>query len=122
MPGECIVTAPLTDIAGLLRAEPALMRAIGDPDARLAVAEVARPIGIAALAGLSDRHPLLVACPTGSDAGRLYDDLCQFLNPDDVMLFPAWETLPFERVSPAVETMGRRLEVLWRLTGDTARP
>jgi transcription-repair coupling factor (superfamily II helicase) len=122
MPGECIVTAPLTDIAGLLRAEPALMRAIGDPDARLAVAEVARPIGIAALAGLSDRHPLLVACPTGSDAGRLYDDLCQFLNPDDVLLFPAWETLPFERVSPAVETMGRRLEVLWRLTGDTARP
>ncbi|MDA2945205.1 MAG: transcription-repair coupling factor [Actinomycetota bacterium] len=116
------MTAPLTDIAGLLRAEPALMRAIGDPDARLAVAEVARPIGIAALAGLSDRHPLLVACPTGSDAGRLYDDLCQFLNPDDVMLFPAWETLPFERVSPAVETMGRRLEVLWRLTGDTARP
>ncbi|MDA3015141.1 MAG: transcription-repair coupling factor [Actinomycetota bacterium] len=116
------MTAPLTDIAGLLRAEPALMRAIGDPDARLAVAEVARPIGIAALAGLSDRHPLLVACPTGSDAGRLYDDLCQFLNPDDVLLFPAWETLPFERVSPAVETMGRRLEVLWRLTGDTARP
>ena len=24
-------------------------------------------------------------------------------------LFPAWETLPFERVSPGVETMGRRL-------------
>ena len=35
--------------------------------------------------------------------------------PSDVELFPAWETLPFERVSPSLETMGRRLRVLWRL-------
>jgi transcription-repair coupling factor (superfamily II helicase) len=33
-------------------------------------------------------------------------------------MFPAWETLPFERVSPSVETMGRRLEVLWRLRSE----
>ena len=33
----------------------------------------------------------------------------------DVDLFPAWETLPFERVSPGVETMGRRLRAMWRL-------
>ena len=33
----------------------------------------------------------------------------------EVELFPAWETLPFERVSPSLETMGRRLRVLWRL-------
>ena len=31
------------------------------------------------------------------------------------MQFPGWETLPFERVSPSVETMGQRLEMLWRL-------
>ncbi|MSX01409.1 MAG: transcription-repair coupling factor, partial [Actinobacteria bacterium] len=30
-------------------------------------------------------------------------------------LFPAWETLPFERVSPSIETMGLRLRTLWRL-------
>ena len=36
-------------------------------------------------------------------------------------MFPGWETLPFERVSPSVETMGQRLEVLWRLhRGDRA--
>ncbi len=34
---------------------------------------------------------------------------------DAVELFPAWETLPFEWVSPSVDTMGRRLRVLWRL-------
>ena len=41
---------------------------------------------------------------------------------DAVCLFPAWETLPFERVSPAVETMGRRMEVVWRLRQDVDRP
>ncbi|HMG28343.1 MAG TPA: transcription-repair coupling factor, partial [Acidimicrobiia bacterium] len=34
---------------------------------------------------------------------------------DAVELFPAWETLPFERVSPSLETMGRRLRVIWEL-------
>ena len=33
-----------------------------------------------------------------------------------VAVLPAWETLPFERVSPEVETMGRRLALLWSLT------
>ena len=116
------MSAPLADLAGLLRNEPALTRAIGDPDARLAIAEVARPVGLAALAKLSDRRPMLVACPTGTDAARLHDDLIQFLPSDQVLLFPAWETLPFERVSPAVETMGRRLEVLWRVSDAATTP
>jgi transcription-repair coupling factor (superfamily II helicase) len=34
-----------------------------------------------------------------------------------VEVFPAWETLPFERVSPDIFTMGRRLRVLWQLGG-----
>ena len=81
-----------------------------------------RPISIAALAHLSDRSPLIVACPTGTDAARLHDDLVHFLGRDKCLLFPAWETLPFERVSPAVETMGRRMEVLWRLTSTDHQP
>ncbi|HEX2551011.1 MAG TPA: CarD family transcriptional regulator, partial [Nocardioidaceae bacterium] len=72
------------------------------------------------LAQLGDRRPLLVATPTGTDAGQLYDDLCQYMPADSVVHFPAWETLPFERVSPSVETMGRRMEVLWRLRGNGA--
>ena len=49
------------------------------------------------------------------DAERRATDLSQLLGSESVELYPAWETLPFERVSPSVETMGRRLEVLWRL-------
>jgi transcription-repair coupling factor (superfamily II helicase) len=99
----------------LLRDEPGLTRALSDPAARLAINDVGRPISIAALAHLSDRRPLVVACPTGAMAGQLYDDLCQYVDGDQVAHFTAWETLPFERVSPAVETMGQRMEVLWRL-------
>ncbi len=107
--------APLGALPALLRDEPGLTRALGDPTARLAVVEVARPISIAALATLSSRRPLVVSCPTGTMAGQLADDLAQFLPPGEVVHFPGWETLPFERVSPSVETMGQRLDVLWRL-------
>ncbi len=99
----------------LLRDEPGLTRALGEPDARLAVVEVARPISIAALSMLSSRRPLVVSCPTGTMAAQLADDLARFLPPGEVVHFPGWETLPFERVSPSVETMGHRLDILWRL-------
>ena len=105
----------LAALPPLLRDEPGLTRALGDPSARLAIVEVARPVAIAALASLSNRRPLVVACPTGTMAAQLGDDLAQFLPAGEVAVFPAWETLPFERVSPSVETMGQRLELLWRL-------
>ena len=54
----------LNGLPSLLRDEPGLTRALGDPSARIAVVEVARPMAIAALAQLSGRRPLVVACPT----------------------------------------------------------
>jgi transcription-repair coupling factor (superfamily II helicase) len=112
---------PLGALRALLRDEPGLTRALAEPDSVLGIPEVARPISIAAIAHLSARRPLLVACPTGTMAAQLVDDLEQFLG-DDVALFPAWETLPFERVSPTVETMGRRCEVLWRIRDPDRSP
>jgi transcription-repair coupling factor (superfamily II helicase) len=112
----------LADLPALLRDEPGLTRALGEPDARLAVVEVARPVALAALANLSHRRPLVVACPTGTMAAQLADDLTRFLPAGEVVTFPAWETLPFERISPSVETMGQRLEVLWRLRDPDRTP
>lgn len=105
----------LASLPRLLRDDPAITDAIGDEAGVVAVPEAGRAMAIAALAQLSGRQPLIVACPTGTDAGQLYDDLAQLMPPDSVALFPAWETLPFERVSPSVETMGRRMELLWRV-------
>jgi transcription-repair coupling factor (superfamily II helicase) len=109
----------LQDLPPLLRDEPALAQVVGRSSAVLAVPEPARAVTVAALCHLSDRKPLLVAVPTSGDADRLVNDLQQYLGAHAVEVFPAWETLPFERVSPSVETMGRRLRTMWRLrTGD----
>jgi transcription-repair coupling factor (superfamily II helicase) len=105
----------LSDLPALLRDEPAMTQVLGRSAAVLAVPESARPITVAGLATVGSRCPILVAVPTTAEAERLVDDLGTFLGPDAVELFPAWETLPFERISPAVETMGRRLRTIWRL-------
>src|SRR5438270_1543388 len=88
----------------------------------LAVAEPARAYVVAGLAHLSGRHPIVVAVPTTGDAERLAHDLAAFLGADEVDVFPAWETLPFERVSPSVATMGRRLRVMWRMRDASRMP
>ncbi|MGH9232801.1 MAG: CarD family transcriptional regulator, partial [Acidimicrobiales bacterium] len=107
--------APLADLPAALRDEPALAQVLGRSAATIAVPEAARALVTAGLAGLTQRRPLVLAVPTSTEAERLAHDLAAYLGDDRVELFPAWETLPFERVSPAVETMGRRLRVLWRL-------
>ncbi len=121
MPPESDAAArpALAPLLKLLRDEPAFGDVIGRSSASIAVPEAARAATIAGLVDLVRRRPLIVAVPLASEAERLAEDLAEFLPADAVELFPAWETLPFERVSPGVETMGRRVEVLWRLrTGD----
>ncbi len=112
----------LSSLPALLRDEPALVTVGGRPGAVLAVPEAARAITVAGIARRSDRRPLVVALPTTGDAERMVRDLEAYLGADAVELFPAWETLPFERVSPSVEAMGRRLRTMWRLRqgGDVA--
>jgi transcription-repair coupling factor (superfamily II helicase) len=114
--------APLHTLPALLRDEPALARVLGRASATLAVGESARALVVAGLAGLTRRRPIVLAVPTSSEAERLAHDLGAYLGDDRVELFPAWETLPFERVSPGVETMGRRLRVLWRLRDPARAP
>ena len=105
----------LAALAPLLRDEPGLLGALGRTSALLAVPEPARAIAIAGLAQLSGRRPIVVTVPTTGDADKLAHDLAAYLGEDQVEVFGAWETLPFERMSPTVATMGRRLRTLWRL-------
>ncbi len=112
----------LTGLPDMLADESALVSVLGKKHATLAVAEPARAIVLAAVARQTGRCPLVVAVPTGSEAEYLAADLRLYLGHDRVELFPAWETLPFERVSPGIETMGRRLHVLHRLSSLVDRP
>jgi transcription-repair coupling factor (superfamily II helicase) len=81
----------------------------------VAVGDAAQGFAIAAVAEHGARRPVVVAVPNGATAERLAHEIAAWIGPSEVALFPAWETLPFERVSPAVETMGHRLELMWRL-------
>ena len=120
----------LSRLPALLRAEPSLPEIIGTRTATLTVAGAAQAFVLAGLAMVSDRSPIVVVTPSATAAERLAEDLACFLAPAEpapavsgdlagpVLLLPAWETLPFERVSPEVATMGRRLAVLWHLFGD----
>ncbi|MGY6501384.1 MAG: transcription-repair coupling factor [Acidimicrobiales bacterium] len=112
----------LSPVLPLLREDPALIRVLGRSSAVLAVPDPARAFTIAGLAEASSRRPLVVCVPTTADAERLVADLTTYLGPDDVESFPAWETLPFERVSPSVETMGQRMRALWHLRDPERAP
>jgi transcription-repair coupling factor (superfamily II helicase) len=121
-PAGARLGAPLHTLPAALCDEPALARVLGRTTATLAVPEAARALVAAGLAGLSQRRPIVLAVPTSTEAERVAHDLAAYLGDEAVELYPAWETLPFERVSPGVETMGRRLRVLWRLRAPERAP
>ena len=114
--------ATLSPLLPLLRNDETFSSLRDLRSAVVAVPEPARAFTVAGIAEASRRHPTVVAMPTNAEAERLAHDLTAFLGPDQVDLCPAWETLPFERVSPGIETMGRRLRTMWRLrSGDPTR-
>lgn len=60
--------------------------------------------------------PLVVAVtPTGREADELVGALHAYLPEETVELFPAWETLPHERLSPRSDTVARRILAQRRL-------
>jgi len=78
-----------------------------------------RPFVAAALAGSG--RTILAVTATDREADDLTEALGSVLGPDVVALYPSWETLPHERLSPSADTVGRRLAVLRRLTHPQAR-
>ncbi len=76
-----------------------------------------RPLLAAALTGLprAASRFLLAVTATAREAEELAGALGSLLPPQAVAYFPAWETLPHERLSPRSDTSGQRLAVLRRL-------
>ena len=57
----------------------------------------------------------LIICATDRVAEDLAGQLADFVNPELVAYFPAWETLPHERMSPSGDTIGTRMAILRKL-------
>lgn len=103
------MTAPLAPLLAGWRSAP-----LPDMASVWAVAPGGRAF---ALAGLFESlgETMLVVIPGEGDAEELVDDLMLFTH--RVVFAPAWETLPFEHVSPNIATMAKRSEARHRLTG-----
>lgn len=99
----------------LLDTEPALVSALGRTSAVLSVGDAGRGLVLANLIRRSKKRPVLVVVSRSVEAETLAADLSTFLGSTFVETFPAWETLPFERLSPNPATMAQRNKVRWRL-------
>jgi transcription-repair coupling factor (superfamily II helicase) len=58
---------------------------------------------------------LLAVVATGRESESLREALACVAPTAEVIEFPAWETLPHERLSPSTETVGKRIDALRRL-------
>ena len=112
------LTVPnLAALIPLLAKEPGLREAISEIGRAEKYEITAAPSIYPFLAAtLASRTPLLLATATGREAADLATALRTFITPSEIALFPAWETLPHERLSPRSDTVGERLSVLRRLT------
>ncbi|OBB95742.1 transcription-repair coupling factor [Mycobacterium sp. 852002-30065_SCH5024008] len=108
---ELALTAPtFQQLIESAAERPAELHLVGPASARLFVASALERLG-----------PLLVVTATGREADDLTAELRGVFG-DAVAAFPSWETLPHERLSPGVDTVGARLTVLRRLAHpDDAR-
>jgi transcription-repair coupling factor (superfamily II helicase) len=108
------------NLAGLLdvtAADPAISSAltgIGTATLDLSGPPGLQPFLLAAIAAKADR-PVLAVTATTRESEDLVAALEALLPDDSVVDYPAWETLPHERLSPRADTIGRRLAVLRRL-------
>jgi transcription-repair coupling factor (superfamily II helicase) len=106
-------------LAGLLDVvleDPSLRQALAAP--QTAALDLTAPPGLRpfVLAGLARQgRTVLAVTATGREAEDLVAALSSLHDGDRVALFPSWETLPHERLSPRADTVGRRLAVLRRL-------
>jgi transcription-repair coupling factor (superfamily II helicase) len=93
----------LSDVARRAEDRPSDLTLIGPASAR-----------VFAASALAQAGPLLVVTATGREADDLTAELRGVLG-EAVAMFPSWETLPHERLSPGVDTVGARLMLLRRL-------
>ncbi len=109
----------ITGLADLVLRNPTLSAAMAD--ARGGTVRALDLTGPAALRpfvvkGLVDAgRTVLVVAATAREAEDAVETLSDLVDPANIGYYPAWETLPHERLSPRSDTVGQRLAVLRRI-------
>ena len=97
-------------VLSLLHSDSEISAALSSRDAKIIAPSPSYPFLIALKAA---QNPLLVITSSSRTAEDLVETL-RDLHPD-VLEFPAWETLPHERLSPRSDTVAKRLATLYAL-------
>ena len=122
-PGHSHVQPPLTGLVDLALAAPPFSELVDRAAEKPAQLALFGPVGarLCAAWALAQGGPRLVVTATGREADDLTAEL-RGVYGAAAALFPSWETLPHERLSPGVDTVGARMMVLRRLAHpDDAR-
>src|SRR3712207_2594483 len=109
----------LAGLAQLVLQEKTLATALEDAEGgRVPTLDLTGPAALrpVVVKGLVDAgRTVLAVAATAREAEDLVEALGCVMDPSVVAYYPAWETLPHERLSPRSDTVGRRLAVLRRL-------
>jgi transcription-repair coupling factor (superfamily II helicase) len=111
----------LRGVLDVVLTDPGVARVVaaaGNAELAVTAPPSVQPLVAAALAAQRGGAgvPVLVVTAGERDADAVADQLRCFLPDRRTEVFPAWETLPHERLSPRADTVGRRLAVLRDLT------
>ncbi|MFD1825876.1 MULTISPECIES: transcription-repair coupling factor [Mumia] len=112
-------------LAEVVAADPTLARTVADRRAGVTALDLSAPPSLRPFlaAALAPASPVvLVVTATAREAEELSEEIGSLIGPDLVADFPAWETLPHERLSPRSDTVGRRLAVLRRISHPGSTP
>ncbi len=111
----------LRGVLDVVLSDPGMARVVaaaGSAELSVTAPPPVQPLVAAALAARQPGAgvPVLLVTAGERDADVAADLLRCFLPEHRIATFPAWETLPHERLSPRADTVGRRLAVLRDLT------
>src|SRR5664279_560904 len=109
----------LAGLADLVLRDESLASAVADArGGEVRALDLTAPAGLRpfVVKGLVDAgRSVLAVAATAREAEDLVTYLSGLMDPTLVAYYPAWETLPHERLSPRSDTVGQRLAVLRRL-------
>ncbi|CCG01732.1 transcription-repair coupling factor [Blastococcus saxobsidens] len=111
----------LRGVLDVVLTDPGMARVVASAGRASLAVTAPPPVQPLVAAALAARQPgagvpVLVVTAGERDADATADLLRCFVPDRRVEVFPAWETLPHERMSPRADTVGRRLAVLRDLT------
>ena len=79
------------------------------------------PSSIHGLLAASSKSPLLLVTTSTRHAEELAAEISSWIGKDQVINFPAWETLPHERLSPKADTVTSRFKALYKINQNNTR-